>query len=63
MSTVAEVITHCDSCGINSEGQPVSRAQVHVVMLSGELAFCGHHFSANEDILRAQALEVRDERE
>jgi hypothetical protein len=44
----------CDRCG--------AQAYVRVVMPGGgELLFCAHHFSANADKLKTQALEIVDE--
>jgi hypothetical protein len=44
----------CDSCG--------AQAYVWINGVSGDLLFCGHHFTKNEDKLRAYAFEIIDER-
>lgn len=44
----------CDQCG--------ARAYVRVAIPSGTLLFCGHHYSASEQILRLIATEILDER-
>ncbi|MEY4323495.1 MAG: hypothetical protein RL410_1276 [Actinomycetota bacterium] len=44
----------CDRCG--------AQAYVRVVMPGGgQLLFCGHHFSANAQALKSQAVEIVDE--
>lgn len=45
----------CDSCN--------AQAFVMVKLLSGELFFCGHHFTQHELSLRESAYEIVDERE
>lgn len=44
----------CDSCG--------AQAYVQVVYESGELLFCGHHFTKNQEKIEAKALVIYDER-
>lgn len=44
----------CDSCG--------SQAYVWLNGVTGDLLFCGHHFTKYEDKLRAYAFEIIDER-
>jgi hypothetical protein len=44
----------CDSCN--------AQAYVWVNGISGDLLFCGHHFSKSEEKIRAYAFEIIDER-
>lgn len=44
----------CDSCG--------AQAYVWVNGITGDLLFCGHHFSKHEDKIRSYAFEIIDER-
>ena len=44
----------CDACK--------SQAYVWVNGISGDLLFCGHHFSKSEEKIRAYAFEIIDER-
>jgi hypothetical protein len=44
----------CDSCQ--------AQAYVWVEGVNGDLLFCGHHFSKNEEKIRAYAFEIIDER-
>jgi hypothetical protein len=44
----------CDSCS--------AQAYVWVNGISGDLLFCGHHFSKSEEKIRAYAFEIIDER-
>ena len=44
----------CDRCQ--------AQAFVWVNGLSGDLAFCGHHFAKWEDAIRNYAFEIQDER-
>lgn len=44
----------CDKCGV--------RAYVRVVLESGNLDFCGHHYTALEEALQGSALYVFDYR-
>ena len=44
----------CDYCG--------AQAYIWVNGIAGDLLFCGHHFSKNEDKIRSYAFEVIDER-
>lgn len=41
----------CDTCGS-------AQAMYLVKLLSGELAFCGHHYNKNKEALDKQAYEV-----
>ena len=43
----------CDACG--------AQAFVRVVLVSGELLFCGHHGHRNMTALERQALFIQDE--
>ncbi len=43
----------CDRCG--------AQAFVRVVLVSGELLFCGHHAKAYQDTLRDKAVDWVDE--
>jgi Zn ribbon nucleic-acid-binding protein len=43
----------CDRCS--------AQAYVRVVLPSGDLLFCGHHWSRHEEVLRPKAVEVYDE--
>lgn len=45
----------CDKCS--------AQAFVIVKLMSGELLFCGHHFTEHELNLRESAYEIIDERE
>lgn len=45
----------CDRCN--------AQALVWVNLLSGDLQFCGHHYSKNEEALKSYAIEVVDERD
>jgi hypothetical protein len=45
----------CDSCS--------AEAMVLVKGVAGELMFCGHHYSKNEEALKDFAYEVIDERD
>ena len=49
-----EVADRCDSCG--------AQAFVLVQLLSGELMFCGHHYTKYSDKLNNSAYAVIDER-
>lgn len=51
-------LTHADRCDKCS-----AQAFVRTVLLTGDLLFCGHHFSADEAKLRELAVLVQDERE
>jgi hypothetical protein len=44
----------CDACG--------SQAYVQVTLATGDLLFCGHHYSASEAKLSQLSPEVKDER-
>jgi hypothetical protein len=44
----------CDSCQ--------AQAYVWVNGITGDLLFCGHHFTKHEDKIRAYAFEIIDER-
>jgi hypothetical protein len=44
----------CDSCQ--------SQAYVWVNGITGDLLFCGHHFTKHEDKIRSYAFEIIDER-
>ena len=44
----------CDSCG--------AQAYIWVNGITGDLLFCGHHFTKNEDKIRSYAFEIIDER-
>lgn len=44
----------CDYCG--------ARAWVRVTLRSGQLLFCAHHAREHMDALKAQALDIQDER-
>jgi hypothetical protein len=46
-----EMIT-CDKCG------PAVSAKYLIKLMSGELAFCGHHFNNNKEALDKVAYEV-----
>ena len=50
-----KVADRCDRCG--------AQAFVLVKGMSGELMFCGHHFTKFEDSLTQFAYEIVDERE
>ena len=50
-----KIADRCDSCG--------SQAFVIVKGMSGELMFCGHHYTKNEDALIKFAYEIIDERQ
>jgi len=52
---VLKIADRCDSCG--------AQAFVLVKGVSGELMFCGHHFSNNEEGLTKFAYEIIDERD
>lgn len=45
----------CDACG--------AQAFVYVKGLSGELYFCGHHYSKNEKELSSWAFTIFDQRD
>jgi ribosomal protein L37E len=49
-----KVADRCDRCG--------SQAFVLVKGISGELMFCGHHYTKNQEALENYAYEVVDER-
>ena len=49
-----KVIDRCDRCG--------SQAFVLVKGISGELMFCGHHYTKNQEALEKYAYEIVDER-
>jgi hypothetical protein len=44
----------CDSCQ--------AQAYIWVNGVSGDLLFCGHHFTKHEDKIRSYAFEIIDER-
>jgi|LakMenE18May11ns_1017448.scaffolds.fasta_scaffold9058476_2 hypothetical protein len=44
----------CDSCQ--------AQAYVWVEGVNGDLLFCGHHFSKNEEKIRAYSFDIVDER-
>ena len=46
--------TRCDSCS--------AEALVLIKGVAGELMFCGHHYTKNEEALKEFAYEVIDER-
>lgn len=48
-------LDRCDACG--------AQALVRVRGVSGELLFCGHHYTKNEAALIEFAYEILDERE
>ena len=48
------VVDRCDRCG--------AQAFVLVKGVSGELFFCGHHYTKNEDALIKFAYDIIDER-
>ena len=50
-----KVADRCDRCG--------SQAFVLVKGISGELMFCGHHYTKNQDALEKYAYEIVDERD
>ncbi len=50
-----KVADRCDRCG--------SQAFVLVKGIAGELMFCGHHYTKNQEALEKYAYEVVDERE
>lgn len=51
---VLSATDRCDRCG--------AQAYVRVMLPGGtDLQFCGHHWTAHEEKLRPQALEVIDE--
>lgn len=52
---VLSPLTRCDSCS--------AEALVWVKGVSGELMFCGHHYTKNEKALQEFAFELVDERE
>jgi hypothetical protein len=52
---VLKAIDRCDSCG--------AQAYVIVKGVTGELLFCGHHFTKNEIKLKEFAYEIVDERD
>lgn len=41
----------CDTCG-------TAQAMYLVKLISGELAFCGHHYNKNKEALDKQAYEI-----
>jgi hypothetical protein len=45
----------CDACG--------AQAFVYLKGISGELYFCGHHYAANEEKLKAWAFTITDKRD
>jgi hypothetical protein len=49
-----KVADRCDRCG--------SQAFVLVKGIAGELMFCGHHYTKNQEALEKYAYEVVDER-
>ena len=49
-----KIADRCDRCG--------SQAFVLVKGISGELMFCGHHYTKNQDALEKYAYEIIDER-
>jgi len=49
-----KVADRCDRCG--------SQAFVLVKGITGELMFCGHHYTKNQNALENYAYEVIDER-
>lgn len=49
-----KVADRCDRCG--------SQAFVLVKGIAGELMFCGHHYTKNQEALGKYAYEVIDER-
>lgn len=51
----------CDACGF-SDNKGVARATVRVRFRLGELDFCGSHFAQYEPHLRAQAVDIIDQR-
>lgn len=51
---VLKIADRCDSCG--------AQAFVLVKGMSGELMFCGHHFTKHETALNKFAYEIIDER-
>lgn len=58
MEKVQSILTlqdRCDSCN--------AQAFVVVKGMSGELYFCGHHFTKHEDALYDWAYDIVDERE
>lgn len=50
-----KIADRCDRCG--------AQAFVLVKGVSGELYFCGHHYTKNEEALSKFAYEIIDERE
>lgn len=52
---VLTVEDRCDACG--------AQAYVYVVLESGDLLFCLHHWNANKSVLEKSATEVIDETE
>ena len=49
-----KIADRCDRCG--------SQAFVLVKGIAGELMFCGHHYTKNQDALEKYAYEIIDER-
>lgn len=45
----------CDACG--------AQAFVRVLLRTGELLFCVHHFNKNENTLESIAIAITDQRE
>ena len=52
-TTGLTALDRCDRCG--------AQAYVRVVLASGELLFCAHHFREHENRLRTVAADVQDE--
>ena len=54
---ISDTMNATDRCDSSS-----SKAYVWVNGISGDLLFCGHHFSKSEEKIRAYAFEIIDER-
>jgi hypothetical protein len=46
-----DLVYYCDACSI-------ARASYLIKLLDGELAFCGHHYNKNKEVLDVKAYEV-----
>ena len=44
----------CDRCG--------AQAFIKIILLTGELLFCVHHFTQHETVLRSATINILDER-
>jgi hypothetical protein len=59
LSKTNKLLTAHDRCDVQDCG---AQAYVRVLLKTGDLLFCGHHFTANQSVIDQTALAVYDAR-